>query len=58
MGGSVGSAPACYGSTLGSNPDIPQNSKISDISEGVAVSLKPAKKIKIKAIGLVRPNVS
>ncbi len=26
MGGYVGSAPACYSSTLGSNPDIPQKS--------------------------------
>jgi hypothetical protein len=36
MGGKVGSAPACYGSTLGSNPDIPQKSEMGDISEGVA----------------------
>jgi hypothetical protein len=26
MGGLVGSAPACYGSALGSNPGIPQKS--------------------------------
>ncbi len=35
----VGSAPACYGSTLGSNPDIPHKSYMGDISEGVADTL-------------------
>ncbi len=30
------SAPACYGSSLGSNPDIPQKYKMGDISKGVA----------------------
>jgi hypothetical protein len=33
--GKVGSAPACYGSSLGSNPDITQKYKIDDISKGV-----------------------
>jgi hypothetical protein len=36
--------PACYGSTLGSNPDISQKYKISDISKVVASTLKPPKK--------------
>jgi hypothetical protein len=38
MGGYVGSAPACYGSSLVSNPDISQKYKIGDISKGVAIS--------------------
>ncbi len=29
MGGQVGSAPACYGSSLGSNPDISQKYKLA-----------------------------
>ncbi len=33
MGGYVGSAPACYGSYLGSNPDIFQKYKMGDISK-------------------------
>jgi hypothetical protein len=45
MGGSVDSAPACYGSSLGSNPDIVQKYKMGDISKGVANTLSPAKKI-------------
>jgi hypothetical protein len=45
MGGQVGSAPACYGSSLGSNPDISQKYKMCDISNGLANTLKPAKKI-------------
>jgi hypothetical protein len=36
MGGSVGSAPACYGSSQGSNTDISQKYKMGDISKGVA----------------------
>ncbi len=36
MGGQVGSAPAWYGSSLGSNPDISQKYKMGDISTGVA----------------------
>jgi hypothetical protein len=32
MGGLVGSAPACYESSLGSNADIGQKYKMSDIS--------------------------
>jgi hypothetical protein len=37
--GYVGSAPACYGSSLGSNLDIYQKYKIGDISKGVANTL-------------------
>jgi hypothetical protein len=32
----VGITPACYGSSLGSNPDISQKYKIGDISTRVA----------------------
>jgi hypothetical protein len=32
MGGLVGSAPVCYGSSLGSNPDISQKYKMDDIT--------------------------
>jgi hypothetical protein len=39
MDGQVGSAPACYGSSLGSNPDISQKHKMGDNT------LKPAKNI-------------
>jgi hypothetical protein len=39
MGGSVGSAPACYGSSQGLNPDISQKYKMVDISKGVANTL-------------------
>jgi hypothetical protein len=41
MVGSVGSATACYGSSLGSNPDISQKYKMGDISKNVA----PPKKL-------------
>jgi hypothetical protein len=44
IGDGVCSAPACYGSSLGSNPDIYQKYKIGDISKGVANALKPAQK--------------
>jgi hypothetical protein len=44
MGGYVGSAPACYGSSLGSNPDISQKYKMGDLSKGVANTLWYAKK--------------
>ncbi len=44
MGSLVGSAPACYGSSLGSNPDISQKYKMGNISKGVANTLQPAKK--------------
>ncbi len=44
MSGSVGSAPACYGSSLGSNPDISQKYKMCDISKGVATHSSPSKK--------------
>ena len=43
-GGYVGSAPACYGSSLDSNPYISQKYKMGDISKGVAKTLKAAKK--------------
>jgi hypothetical protein len=36
MGGGV---PACFGSSLGSNPDISQENKMGDISKGEANSL-------------------
>ncbi len=36
MGGSIGSAHACYYSSLGSNPDIYQKYKMGDISKEVA----------------------
>ena len=36
MGGYVDSAPACYGSSLGSNPDNSQKYKMGDISKGLA----------------------
>jgi hypothetical protein len=39
MGGLVGSAPACYGSSLGSNPDISQKYNVGNKSRGVAVTL-------------------
>ncbi len=38
-------APVCYGSSMGSNPDIFQKYKMGDISEGVANTFWPAKKI-------------
>ncbi len=37
MGGYVGSAPACYGSSLDLDPDISQKYKISDIGKGVII---------------------
>jgi hypothetical protein len=39
IGGQVGRAPTCYGSSLGSNPDISQKYKMGDISKGVANTL-------------------
>ncbi len=39
MGGQVVSAPACYGSSLGSNPDISQKYKVAEGSSGVANTL-------------------
>jgi hypothetical protein len=39
MGGLVGSAPACYGSSLASNPDISQKDKMDEIGKGVAIIL-------------------
>jgi hypothetical protein len=40
----VASTPACYGSSLGLNPDISQKFKMGDISKEVAKTLWPAKK--------------
>jgi hypothetical protein len=37
-------APAFYGNSLGSNPDISQKYKMGDIIKGVANTLMPAKK--------------
>jgi hypothetical protein len=42
MGGYVGSAPACYGSSVGLNPDISQNLKVS---KGAANTLYSPPKI-------------
>jgi hypothetical protein len=39
MGGLVGSEPACYGSSLGLNPDISQKYKKGDISKEVINTL-------------------
>jgi hypothetical protein len=39
MGGLVNSAPACYGSSLGSKADISQKYKMGDINKGVANTL-------------------
>jgi hypothetical protein len=44
MGGSFDSAPACYGSSLSSNPDIYQKFKMGGISIGVANTLQPARR--------------
>ncbi len=41
----MASEPACYGNSLGSNPDISQKYKMGDISKEVANTLYPAKKI-------------
>jgi hypothetical protein len=54
MGGQVGIAPACFGSSLGSNPDISQKYKVGDISKGVANTLYPAKKLYKKSLGRIR----
>ncbi len=42
----VGCAPACYGNSMGTNPDISQKYKMGDIRKGVANTLSPVKKIK------------
>ncbi len=39
MGGYVGSLPASYGGSLGSNPDIPKKSQMGDIGTEVANTL-------------------
>jgi hypothetical protein len=44
MGGLIDSALACSGSSLGSNPDISQKYRNSDIRKGVAKTLQTAKK--------------
>jgi hypothetical protein len=36
IGDKVGSAPACYGSSLGFNPESSQKSKMGDKGKGVA----------------------
>jgi hypothetical protein len=53
MGGSVGSAPACYGSSLGSNLDISQKYKMGDISIGVPNTLARQKNLQ-KVLGANR----
>jgi hypothetical protein len=45
MGVEVDSAPACYGSSLGSNPDISQKYKMGDISKQWPSRSSPPKKI-------------
>jgi hypothetical protein len=53
----MGGAPACYGSSLGSNPDIHQKVKTDDISKEVANwanTLYPAQKIYIKMYSYVK----
>jgi hypothetical protein len=57
MGGYVGSAPGCYGSSLGSNPDISKKYKMGDISQGVANTLARQKN-KIKKISLCMPGLT
>ncbi len=39
MRGLVGSAPACYGSSLGSNPGISQKYKMRDLIKGATNTL-------------------
>jgi hypothetical protein len=57
MGGKVDSAPACYGSSLGSKSrDISQKYKIDDISKGVANTLSRAKKIYNKKYKIVEKH--
>jgi len=43
----VGSAPAYYASSLGSNPDISQKYKMGDISKGMTTHSCPPKNKKI-----------
>jgi hypothetical protein len=45
MGGKVGSAPACYCISLGSNPDIRKKSLTGHISEGVTKKTLAGQKI-------------
>jgi hypothetical protein len=54
MDGELGSAPACYGSSLGSNPDNSQEYKMGDISKGVANTLQPVKKYTKKDFSTMR----
>jgi hypothetical protein len=59
MGGYVGKGdgepklvkPACYGSSLGSNPDISHKYKMGEINKGVANTLKHGKKYTKKHLG-------
>jgi hypothetical protein len=39
IGGLVGSGSACYGSSLGSDPDISQKYKMRDLIKGAANTL-------------------
>jgi hypothetical protein len=43
MRGKVGSAPACYGSSLGSNPDISQNTKWTTLAKEWSTLSSPPK---------------
>jgi hypothetical protein len=53
MGGYVDSATACYGSSVGLNPDISQNLKVS---KGAANTLKPTRKIYTKKKNYSNPK--
>jgi hypothetical protein len=46
MGGLVGSAPACYGSSLGSNTDISQKYKWATVANEWPIHSSPPKKYK------------
>jgi hypothetical protein len=48
MGGLVGSAPICYGSSLGSNLDISQKYKMGDMTKEWPTHSSPAKNIQKK----------
>ncbi len=52
MGCEVGSAPACYANSLGSNPDITQKYKMGDICKGVANTLYIVRQKIKKSFGL------
>jgi hypothetical protein len=50
------SAPAYYGSSLGSNPDVSQKYKMGDISEGVANTRLKNKQKKLCSEGATSRN--